>query len=204
MKYPKATVDWSRDTSYQTTPVTKVCCPNTERYAGHWMSRDGKVFFIRPIQNDDGPALINFYEQLSDYSVYLRFLHTIKPDGLISDKQLLDICTSDCNQTMILVANETQLNIPTKRIDAVARLDRSAEAQAGEFAITIGDHHQGKGLGTELLTRIIRYAKDEGLERITYSMLPENQGMRHLGLKMGFQLQFDPDENMVLAELPLC
>jgi len=182
--------------------AAKACCPDTARYAGDWKSRDGRTFHIRPIAHDDGPALADFYQRLSDPSLYFRFFHTIKPNELLSARQLADICTQACDRSMILVVDGGRRQGAPTRINAVARLDRSA-AQEAEFAITVSDDQQGAGLGAELLRRMIRYARDEALERITCTMLPGNVRMRRLGRKMGFRLRLDTTEHLVLAELVL-
>ena len=45
-----------------------------------------------------------------------------------------------------------------------------------EFAILVTDQFQRKGLGTELLCRLIQFGHDEKLQRLTGIILAENQG----------------------------
>jgi acetyltransferase len=71
-----------------------------------------------------------------------------------------------------------------------------------EFAILIRDDHQGHGLGTELLRRLIQVGRDEhDVQRIVAYMLPENRAMKAVCRKLGFR--FEREEDMVKAILDL-
>ena len=68
------------------------------------------------------------------------------------------------------------------------RLTRICVNEA-EFAIVIGDLYQ-KGLGTELLARLLDVACEENLSRIVAEILPENLAMQSTCQKLGFDLEF--------------
>jgi acetyltransferase len=65
----------------------------------------------------------------------------------------------------------------------------------------VADSYQGLGLGTELLSRLVRVAQDEGLHQITAEILVENVAMQRVCEKVGFQLHRSMD--IVKAELEL-
>ena len=58
------------------------------------------------------------------------------------------------------------------------------------------DRYQNKGLGTELLSRLVDIGRREHVERITGHILPENSDMRRVCEKVGFQV-VDHDEDRV-------
>jgi len=58
-------------------------------------------------------------------------------------------------------------------------------------------------MGTELLRRLIQYGHDEKLQRLTGDILAENQGMQGVCRKLGFRLQYSPEEQLMKAELEL-
>jgi len=58
-------------------------------------------------------------------------------------------------------------------------------------------------LGTELLRRLIQFGHDEKLQRLTGTILTENQGMQGVCKKLGFRLQYSPEEHLMSAVLEL-
>jgi GNAT superfamily N-acetyltransferase len=63
----------------------------------------------------------------------------------------------------------------------IARYIRHAEGpQAAEIAVTIVDEWQGRGLGTELLTRLTGRARQEGIHRFTALVADDNIAMAGL------------------------
>ena len=52
---------------------------------------------------------------------------------------------------------------------------------------------QGRGIGAELMKRLIRIARNRNVETIWATVLPENTQMLALGKKMGFKIRSDAD-----------
>jgi acetyltransferase len=75
--------------------------------------------------------------------------------------------------------------------------------QDAEMAVMVSDDFHGRGLGTELLRRLIEICKEEKVERVIADILAENRTMQHVCERLGFRLQYDPDEGVVKAELRL-
>ena len=59
------------------------------------------------------------------------------------------------------------------------------------------------GLGTELLKRLVQIGRDERLERITATILPENHGMHHVSKRVGFKLHRKANGDEFRAEIKL-
>jgi RimJ/RimL family protein N-acetyltransferase len=71
----------------------------------------------------------------------------------------------------------------------IARYVRLAEdPQAAEIAVTIVDGWQGRGLGTELLTRLAGRARQEGIHRFTALVADDNMAMAGLLWNMSAHL----------------
>ena len=86
---------------------------------------------------------------------------------------------------------------------AWSRLIKAHGAREAEFAVLVTDQFQRKGLGAELLRRLIQFGHDEKLQRLTGDIDPENQGMQEVCRKLGFRLQYVPEEQLMKAELVL-
>jgi acetyltransferase len=72
-----------------------------------------------------------------------------------------------------------------------------------EFALLISDQSQNRGLGTELLRRLVEIGREEKLRRITADILPDNIPMQKICSKLGFKLKHDPENGVVEAEIVL-
>ena len=71
-----------------------------------------------------------------------------------------------------------------------------------EFAILVTDQFQRRGLGSELLRRLIQVGRDESLGRIVGDIHPDNRGMQHICEQLGFRLRRTLGES-VRAEIAL-
>ena len=67
----------------------------------------------------------------------------------------------------------------------------------------IDDSWQQRGLGTELLRRLVRIGRDEQVSAITADILAENLAMQRICTKVGFVLERRADDNIVNAVLVL-
>ncbi len=122
---------------------------------------DGTPVLIRPIRPDDAPRLQAGFQRLTAQSIYLRFLETFKQ---LSDKQAREFANLDYLERMALVA-ETVENGEEVLI-GVARYSLVGPARPGlaEIAIVVVDDYQNRGVGSALLKRIVRYAREHGVK----------------------------------------
>jgi acetyltransferase len=165
--------------------------------------KDGSKITIRPIRPEDEPLLVEFHEQLSDITVYYRYMHQITLTQRIAHERLARICFIDYDREMALVVEKTKKNSKQKEIIAVGRLSKIHGTSDAEFAIVISDKYQRQGLGTELLTKLIEIGKVEKIDRIVAELLPDNAGMTRVMDKVGFKFRNDIEEQVVIAERKL-
>ena len=170
------------------------------RYSGQFTIQTGDEVFIRPIRPEDEPLMASFNQTLSPYSVYLRYFHPVSPTQLVSHEQLAALCFIDYDREMTLVAEkrDEQGNI---QIIGLGQLTKLQVGNEGEFAILVNDQYQRTGLGTELLSRLLQIGREEKLERVIAEILPENEGMRRVCVKLGFSFSKVPDSNVIFAEI---
>jgi len=151
---------------------------------------------IRPIRPEDEPLIAKFHETLSERTVYLRYLHMMNLNQRIAHSRLSRICFNDYDREIALVAESG--NGQERTVLGVARLTKVHGTNEGRFAMIITDAYQGKGLGSELLTRLIGIARDEKIGRLVAFVSPDNTGMLRLLRRLGFQVPAEPDENNLL------
>jgi acetyltransferase len=157
---------------------------------------------IRPIRPEDEPQIARFHATLSERSVYLRYFHMIPLDSRIAHERLARICSLDYDREMVLVAERQHALTGEREILAVARLSKDDRENEAEFAVLTGDKFQGHGLGTELLKRLLKIARAEGLDRVTADILAENRQMIEICRLLGFRLQY-AGNGVVKAELEI-
>ena len=177
--------------------------PYPVRYVSPWQAKNGMQVMIRPIRPEDEPAMARFHETLSDRSVYLRFFHMEKLSSRVAHTRLLRKCFIDFDREMALVAEHSNPQSGDTGIMAVGRLTRTPGTREAEVAVLVADEFQHCGLGSELLGRLIQVGRDEKLQRITATILPENMTMRALAARHGFTVVKNTDLSAIRIALEL-
>ncbi|RMF76252.1 MAG: GNAT family N-acetyltransferase [Chloroflexi bacterium] len=179
--------------------------PYPMQYVSSWRLKDEEEteILIRPIRPEDEPAMVKFHETLSERSVYLRYFYPMKLSQRIAHDRLARISFIDYDREMVFVAERDDDKVDEPMIIGVGRLTRFMGLNQGEFALLISDAYQGRGLGTELLTRLVEWGRAEGLERIVGTILADNIDMQRVAERVGFRIRPSLEGNMVTAELIL-
>jgi RimJ/RimL family protein N-acetyltransferase len=134
---------------------------------------------VRPIRAADKALLANGFERLSEQSVYRRFL---SPLPELRPMDLVYLTEVDHHDHEALLAIDTQSGDAV----GVARYVRSPEyLDRAEFAVTVLDDWHRRGVGTELLRRLVQRARAEDVKRFTALVHAENTEMLGLLEKLG-------------------
>lgn len=159
---------------------------------------DGTEIEIRPITYQDIELEKQFFEELSEASRHYRFIGGIS--GL-SDEAIADLCNIDYFHDMAFVA--VTLDALNKKIVGVGRYAEDKEmAKHAEFAVTVADEFQNHGIGTELLKRMIDFAKLAGMKRLYSIASSSNKKMMLLANQFNFSSKTDPDNSaQIIYEL---
>jgi len=177
--------------------------PYPTRYVAAWTMKDGVEVTIRPIRPEDEPAMVHFHETLSDQSVYYRYFHMMNLEQRVRHERLMRTCFIDYDREMALVAERRNPETGNPEILAVARMTKIHWANEAEVAIVVSDAWQGRGLGKEMMARLLIIAADEKLSRLTADMLPENRTVMRVCEKLGFKLKHSLEDEVVRAEFKL-
>jgi acetyltransferase len=188
--------------------------PYPQQYVTSIALRDNTPIMIRPIRPEDEPAMVRFHQALSDRTVHLRYFHPMKLSTRVAHDRLLRVVFSDYDREMVMVVERLGTTAANREIIGVGRLSRqrfagqNANGGGGgggeaEFALLIADPWQHRGLGTQLLSHLLKVAKAEGITRVTADILGENREMQSLCEKLGFRLNRRVDDSNVEAEVEL-
>ena len=173
------------------------------RYVAPWTMKDGGHVNLRPIRPEDEPMMVRFHETLSERSVYLRYFHLMNLEQRTTHERLTRICFIDYDREMALVAVKRNPETGEGEILGVGRLMKIHGTREAEIAVLISDNWQGRGLGKELLSRLLVVAADDKLAHVVADILPDNRGVMRICEKLGFSLKHSLDDDVVRAEFKL-
>lgn len=173
--------------------------PYPTQYQSDWETRSGLDITFRPIRPEDEPLLVQFHETLSERTVYLRYLKSIKLNQRIAHERLSRLCYIDYDREMALVGETRNAKTNKREIAAVGRLSKLPAKNSAEFAIVVSDRYQGQGLGRELLQRLLDIGREEKIDLISGNILADNTDMINLSESLGFTIHPVPGEPIVKA-----
>ena len=176
--------------------------PYPREYTWPLVTGKGEQLTLRPIRPEDEPALARFHQTLSEQTVYLRYLQHLQLNQRVAHQRLARLCFIDYAREMALVAERPAGGGGPGEILAVGRLVRATPAEA-EFALLVADAHQGQGLGSALLSRLVEIGRAEGLSQIFGEIAPGNAPMQAICRKLGFKLERELEDPTVRAVLQL-
>ncbi len=144
----------------------------------------GLEIFVRPVKINDEPMIKDFFYDLSDNSLYRRFI-SVRKD--MPHERLQEFVIIDYTKEIVLLAFD-----PTKReIDQVIGMGQYCvedTSHTAEVSFVVRDEYQKKGIGTELLAYLTFLGKKQGLLGFTAEVLVENKPMLRLFEKGGFDI----------------
>lgn len=157
--------------------------PYPMQYVEEWRLKNQKPVTIRPIRPEDEPLLIQFHQDLSLETVRQRYLKSINYDERIAHERLLRICFNDYDREIALVVEAE------KEILGVIRLSKIPGTESATFALIVKDRYQNQGIGSKLMSQILKIAQVENIRTIEARMLRENFQMKKLCEHFGFTME---------------
>jgi len=160
--------------------------------------RDGTKVLIRPLQRSDRNDLIRGFAKLSMGSRRFRFLSPIRKLSEYHLKSLIEV--DQLNHVAIGVKDIGRLGKPGIAIGRFVRLED--EPTIAEFAITVSDEYQNRGIGTLLTRLLMRVAFERGIEVLRGFLLDDNLAMMRLLESFGARIKRETG-NVLQADLPV-
>ena len=161
-------------------------------YPGHlvttWPLGLDHSITVRPIRADDDTLVCAFVRRLSADSRYNRFLGG---GTALSPAMLARFTNLDYVRDMAYVA--TTFLEGEETLIGVARYMGLDDGHTAEFAVTVADDWQGRGIGSRLLRHLVAHARVGGLLRLSGDVLATNQPMLRMLRSLGFRISMHPD-----------
>lgn len=153
----------------------------------------GETFKVRPVHPDDKWTLANAFTRLSPETRYNRFL---VPSERLSNSQLAYLTELDFHDHVAWGVIDGDDAIAIGRF---IRLDD--DPTAADFAITVFDTHQARGIGPMLMEILAVSARSRGISRFHFDVLAGNRPM--LSLLRRYGADIEPNDDLVHAVLDI-
>jgi acetyltransferase len=166
--------------------------PYPSELEGEIALRDRTRLPMRPMRPEDTELELAFFRGLSERSRYHRFMQHL-PE--LPPRMLARFTQLDYDRELALVV------LHEGQFVAVGRYAPTLDGTSAEFALTVADAWQAKGIGRALLERLCHCARDAGYEALYGYILADNRDMLQLASKLGFTEVSRSDEVLVMRKL---
>jgi len=143
---------------------------------------DGRRLLMRPVRPEDEPMFHEGFKKLSAEDIRLRFFTPLRR---LSHDMAARLTQIDYDREMALVLADPAPP-GTAEIYGVARITADPDNERAEFAIIVRSDMKGKGLGWQLMQRLIEHARRRGIGEMYGEVLAENVNMLKLAENLGF------------------
>jgi len=166
--------------------------------------RDGQVAHLRPITADDRELLVEFYEQVSAESKYLRFF---APMPELSERDVARFTNVDHRDRVAFVLTVAQKMIAVGRFDKIvppaSTVGGPPPTVEAEVAFLVQDAHQGRGIANLLLEHLAQAGRERGIERFVADVLPQNRRMIQTFREAGYQVVNGYEDGVLRVVFPI-
>ncbi|MBN1435639.1 MAG: GNAT family N-acetyltransferase [Sedimentisphaerales bacterium] len=136
---------------------------------------DGVQVNFRNIAPTDEPLMRELFYDLSQQTIYYRFMQELKR---IPAKQVQDFVYIDHRTDVAIVGTLPEAH--GEDIIAIGRYYLDKKTNRAEVAFVVRDQWQNRGIGHFLLKELMTTAKGHGIGGFTAEVLPENKAMQHV------------------------
>jgi len=143
---------------------------------------DGATVLLRPVRPGDEPMYARFMAALTRDDLHHRFFGMARQ---FRQRELARMVQLDYDREMAFVAISRDVDGVECMLGEV-RAMADPDNEVAEFALLVRSDLKNRGLGTLLLTRLIRYCGDRGTGALVGDVLADNVAMLHLGRRCGF------------------
>ncbi len=151
---------------------------NLEGFPDNVTLRDGSQVLVRPMQPDDGPALLEFFRSLPEEDrLFLR--------EDVTREEVVDrfVRHLDYDAVLPLIAEHQG------RVVGDGTLHRNRHGWAshvGEIRVVVDPEFQRRGLGTAIARLLVRQATSMGLDKLVAEVVENQVGAKRAFGKLGF------------------
>ena len=164
-----------------------------QRIADHARSArlpDGTRLFLRPLRASDFALAEQYFSRLSEQTRYYRFM--VQTPVLTAETLERLVAALKDERAAVIVASVAHDG--EDEVVGGARIVPANRHGSCEFALSVVDDWQGRGVGSALLREIVRCAGRLGYHRIEGTVLTMNTTMLKVAQQLKFHCHADPHD----------
>ena len=162
--------------------------PYPKKYEIDASFKGGLKIHFRPIQPPDEGLLKELFYSHSEQTILQRYFTHIRH---LSHEQVQKFVTLDYRNDMALVGI---VEIEGReRLVCVGRFFRTPGSSDAEVAITVHDDFQAHGIGTFLLEKLVKIARENGITAFTADVLADNHPMMRVFHRVAGKIETNLD-----------
>ena len=150
---------------------------------------DGTMAVVRPLRRDDGPALHDLHEGVSDEAIRLRFF---APSRYAAHQYVDHVLTAPDTLALVAEVRGRMVGLATAE---------PLDGSSCEIAFLVADDARGQGVGTLLVEHLAALALRQGYTRAEADVLAENHQMLEVFAHAGYPATRTPDRGTVVVSL---
>jgi acetyltransferase len=169
--------------------------PYPQQLEGRFRDRQRHWQAVRAVRPEDEPAVLGLLQRTEPDAIRLRFFRYIKH---FSHAMAVRLTQLDYDRETALVV------IPERspeRIIALGHLFADPDGLEAEFAILVHQDFAGRGIGREVMERLLAHARDKGIQSVYGEVLSENRGMLALAAGLGFEQTHTADVGVLRVRI---
>lgn len=149
------------------------------------MSLNESVIYREPVI-DDAEEIVAFYNRVGGETTYLSFTENEYPLDVDMQKEAILGTEQQPNSVMILaVAGDQIVGIGT-----ISSGNKIKARHCGELGIVVTEKYQGKGIGSELIRRLLEWSRGNGITtKVQLDTRKDNEMAVELYKKFGFEIE---------------
>ena len=160
---------------------------------------NGSEIMLRPIRPEDEPQHAQFLASISPEDLHLRFFSVVRQ---VAHSQLARFTQIDYDREMAFVATRKNARGDEETL-GVVRAVADPDNLSAEYAILVRTDVKGKGMGSLLMEKLIRYCRARGTGALVGEVLADNQPMLTLARHLGFVIRGLAKADVVEVQLDL-
>jgi acyl-CoA hydrolase/N-acetylglutamate synthase-like GNAT family acetyltransferase len=157
---------------------------------------EGTQISLRPIHPTDEPRMRNLFYELSQQTLYYRFMSDLKR---IPRKQIQDFVYIDHRKDIAMVATVPEAE--GEKLIAIGRYYLDPTTNMAEVAFVVHDDWQRRGLGTFLFNHLVKIARRNGIRGFTAEVLSQNKAMQSVFDQSNCKTQSHLEEGVYSYEM---
>ncbi|HOZ45434.1 MAG TPA: GNAT family N-acetyltransferase [Candidatus Hydrogenedentes bacterium] len=159
----------------------------------------GMHVLLRPVKISDEPLLKDFFYDLSDKSIYRRFMSLRKH---MPHERLQEFVVIDYTKEIVILASVHDEG-GREEVVGIGQYSIVEGTHSADVAFVISDSYQNRGIGFELLKYLAYLAKGKGILAFTADVLTENVPMLRVFEKLSPDIHRRIEGGAVELHIPL-